>query len=240
MNETLIIVRHGNTFRPGETPTRVGAATDLPLVEEDRARAIGRYLVSRGIRPDKIYASPLARTTRTAELIAEEAGWRLPVIPDPRFTEIDYGPDENKREDEVIWRIGKAIACLAGGPLPSREDTVALGTESIEAWNAHGITPPGWHVDVDEIIRSWKDFANEIPAGATVLLCTSNGMIRFAPHLLPIDYETFCDEHPLKVATGSLSLFRRDATGWRCVAWNVKPYSAAGDPTFPGLPTLDG
>ena len=38
----LVIVRHGNTFRAGETPTRVGARTDLPLVEEERARSAGR------------------------------------------------------------------------------------------------------------------------------------------------------------------------------------------------------
>jgi 2,3-bisphosphoglycerate-dependent phosphoglycerate mutase len=42
-----VIVRHGNTFRAGETPTRVGARTDLPLVEEERARSAGRYLRDR-------------------------------------------------------------------------------------------------------------------------------------------------------------------------------------------------
>ena len=46
----LIIARHGNTFRPGETPTRVGAGTDLPLVEETRARSIGRYLKDKGLK----------------------------------------------------------------------------------------------------------------------------------------------------------------------------------------------
>lgn len=44
-----MIVRHGNTFRAGETPTRVGARTDLPLVEEERARSAGRYLREKGI-----------------------------------------------------------------------------------------------------------------------------------------------------------------------------------------------
>lgn len=43
-----MIVRHGNTFRAGETPTRVGARTDLPLVEEERARSAGRYLREKG------------------------------------------------------------------------------------------------------------------------------------------------------------------------------------------------
>ena len=50
----LVIVRHGNTFRAGETPTRVGARTDLPLVEEERARSSGRYLREKGIVIDKV------------------------------------------------------------------------------------------------------------------------------------------------------------------------------------------
>lgn len=38
----LVIVRHGNTFRAGETPTRVGARTEFASwVEEERARICG-------------------------------------------------------------------------------------------------------------------------------------------------------------------------------------------------------
>ena len=44
-----MIVRHGNTFRAGETPTRVGARTDLPLVEEERARSADVIYVKRGL-----------------------------------------------------------------------------------------------------------------------------------------------------------------------------------------------
>ena len=50
--KTLIIARHGNTFRPGETPTRVGSRTDLPLVEEERGRGIGRWLKQLGRNPE--------------------------------------------------------------------------------------------------------------------------------------------------------------------------------------------
>ena len=42
-----MIVRHGNTFRAGETPTRVGARTDLPLVEELDLRDV--IYVKRGL-----------------------------------------------------------------------------------------------------------------------------------------------------------------------------------------------
>jgi probable phosphoglycerate mutase len=218
----------------------VGAATDLPLVEEHRARSLARYLVSRGIRPDRVHAAPLARTTRTAELIVEEAGWRLPVIAEPRFTEIDYGPDENKTEEEVKLRLGTVISRAAGRPLPPPAGLREIGAGCLAEWDARAVVPPGWSVDVEGVIRSWEAFAGEIPPGATVLLCTSNGMIRFAPRLLSVDYATFCEEHEIKVATGSLSLFRRAVTDWQCVAWNVKPFRVADDPAFPGLPALDG
>lgn len=68
----LVIVRHGNTFRAGETPTRVGARTDLPLVEEERARSAGRYLREKGIVIDKVISAPLKRTLETANYILEE------------------------------------------------------------------------------------------------------------------------------------------------------------------------
>jgi probable phosphoglycerate mutase len=241
MNELLIIARHGNTFRPGETPTRVGGRTDLPLVEERRARAAGRYLLSRGIRPDRVHAAPLARTMQTAALIVEEGGWGLPVVADPRFTEIDHGPDENKTEEEVKRRLGEAVARAAGEPLlPPVERLLALGAGCLAAWDARGEVPPGWRVDVEGVTRAWKTLAGEIPPGGSLLLCTSNGVIRFAPCLLAGGYETFGREHALKVATGSLSFFRRGATGWHLVAWNVQPSRVEGDPAFTGLPWIEG
>ena len=46
----LIIARHGNTFNKGETPTRVGSRTDIPLVDsgKEQAKLIGEYLVKEG------------------------------------------------------------------------------------------------------------------------------------------------------------------------------------------------
>ncbi len=42
----LIIIRHGNTFNPDQTPLRVGAGTDIPLVTSGREQAknIGLWL----------------------------------------------------------------------------------------------------------------------------------------------------------------------------------------------------
>jgi probable phosphoglycerate mutase len=44
MTTRIIIARHGNTFTKDQTPLRVGARTDLPLVETERGTNIGKYI----------------------------------------------------------------------------------------------------------------------------------------------------------------------------------------------------
>ena len=200
--KTLIIARHGNTFRPGETPTRVGAKTDLPLVEEERARGIGKYLKKNGYAPTKIYAAPLKRTMETAKLAAEELGFTDTIVPLTDFTENDYGPDENKTEDEVIARIGQ---------------------DAIDLWNAKAIVPNGWKVDPEKLATVWKDFATSIKDGETVLAVSSNGVIRFAPHITT-DYDAFCAEHDIKVATGGVCVIVLENGTWTAKEWNVKAF----------------
>lgn len=200
--KTLIIARHGNTFRPGETPTRVGAGTDLPLVEEERARGIGKYLKKQGCMPTKIYAAPLKRTMETAELAAQELGFSGSIERLNDLTEIDYGPDENKTEDAVIARIGQ---------------------EAIDLWNAKAIVPPGWKVDPEKLAKVWCDFAESIGENETVMAVSSNGVIRFAPYITG-DYDAFCAEHDIKVATGGVCVFVYENGVWTAKEWNVKAF----------------
>jgi probable phosphoglycerate mutase len=219
MKTTLIIARHGNTFRPGETPTRVGARTDLPLVEEHRGRSIGLYLKERGLIPGAVYAAPLRRTMETARLAAEAMGLKTEVIPAADFTEIDYGPDENRTDEEVVRRLG------GGDP--------ARGQAVVDAWNRQAAVPDGWRVDPERIVRAWHDFAEHVlknGRGRTTLLVSSNGILRFAPTLTG-DPERFAREHGLKVSTGGLCIFENDGAGgpWTCTAWDVKPYKLYAD-----------
>lgn len=224
--KTLIIARHGNTFRPGETPTRVGAHTDLPLVEEARARGIGRYLLRLGLIPTRILAAPLQRTLRTAQLAAEELHAPCTVTPDARFVEVDYGPDENKTEPEVMERLGR-VACAAQGQdaaALSAEQLQELGAHAIELWNSHAVVPADWKVDVPAIIRNWHELADEIHDGEILLCVSSNGTIRFAPHITG-DYSAFCAEHDIKVPTGGVCIFSCADDGvWRCNEWGVKAF----------------
>jgi probable phosphoglycerate mutase len=148
-----IIVRHGDTFAPGEPPRRIGARTDLPLVENGlvQARALARAFA--GLHIDRCLTSPLERTRQTAAIVAshyasECVDW---------LKEIDHGPDENMPEAVVLARIGSA---------------------ALSAWEEHAVPPSGWTVDAAERIAAWQAFF--ATARGTALLVTSNGAARFA------------------------------------------------------------
>lgn len=217
MKTILIIARHGNTFRSGETPTRVGAKTDLPLVEEHKGRSIGRYLKDNNMIPDMIYAAPLLRTMQTAQLAIQTIGLASSISPLNDFVEIDYGVDENKTEEEVRLRLG-------GGD-------VEKGKKIVEDWDNNAIVPEGWKVDPNQIIHVWKEFtANLVVPHQTTLLVTSNGIIRFAPYLTG-DFEKFVKEYKIKVAPGGICIFDKNDGDpfWTCSAWNIKPYELYED-----------
>lgn len=203
---TLIIARHGNTFGPGDTVTYVGARTDLPLVEkgQEQAKAIGRYLSANRLIPDVIYASELKRAQETAALAVKESGVTNPVFTLDIFNEIDYGPDENKTREDIITRIGE---------------------EALNDWDENSIVPEGWNAAPEEIIRNWQGFAEQACAhddNETVLVVTSNGIARFAPHVTG-DYELFRETHSPKLATGALGILQHTDNRWTVKGWNIKP-----------------
>lgn len=203
---TLIIARHGNTFGPDDIPTRVGGRTDLPLVEKGFAQgtAMGAYLAANGLVPDVVYASHLQRTQQTAQAALDEMGTQRAIETLDIFNEIDYGPDENMTEDVVIARIGE---------------------QAIKDWDAHAIVPNGWVVDPNEIIENWKRFTAALlteHAGKTILVVTSNGIARFAPHITG-DFAEFAAHNKIKLSTGALALLKHDGERWTITDWNVKP-----------------
>lgn len=210
----IIIARHGNVFSQGQTPTRVGAKTDRPLVEEHRARSIGKFLRDQGLVPDVVYAAPLQRTMQTAKYAIEAFGGSMQPIPEEKFKEIFYGPDENKTEEEVMLRLGNG--------------NLAKGRKVIEAWNTNATVPDGWEVYPDTLVENWKRFATKIEnnfPNHTILLVSSNGIIRFAPCLTG-DFKTFARQHAIKVSTGGICIFQKKAKDrfWQCTTWNEEPY----------------
>jgi probable phosphoglycerate mutase len=202
---TLIIARHGNTFTADETPRRVGARTDLPLVDTGRQQAqkLGAWLKENGCDPDITYCSELMRTQETAQLALKEAGYLQPVFPLKIFNEIDYGPDENLTEDKVKARLGE---------------------QSLKDWDEKAIVPDGWQFDPSACITHWKDFAAHIVAEGydCVLVVTSNGVARFAPHLAG-NFVSFAKENKIKLSTGALGILGSSPDGWTVKQWNIRP-----------------
>lgn len=205
---TLIVVRHGNTFSSGETPRRVGAGTDIPLVDSGREQAVrvGYYLKSNNLLPDEIFCSRLVRTRETAQIALEEAGLSIEPVAMEIFDEIDYGPDENKTEDDVIARIGE---------------------DAIREWNDKAKVPSGWNVNPDKIISDLEQFvsdAAERSSGKTIMIATSNGIARFIPELFDKNtYNDFIIKNKLKISTGSICILRVSEGEWHVDGWNIKP-----------------
>ena len=208
MSKTLLIIaRHGNTFAPEDTVTRLGK-TDLPLVKSglEQGRKLGRYLKNAGLIPDVIFTSSLKRTVQTAEQAQSEMGTSLPAHPLEIFNEIDYGPDENKPEGTVVAR---------------------LGADVIKAWDTEAVVPDGWKINPEVITQNWRDFAADVlknHTGKKVLVVTSNGIARFSPHLTG-DFKGFLSTNSIKIATGALCIFEYDSAVpcWVCKEWNLKP-----------------
>ena len=202
MTRRLYIVRHGNTFDPGDTVTRVGARTDLPLSRSGRLQAQALSAHFKETPFAEALTSPLRRTRETAETILAARAAPPPLEIADFLREIDYGPDENRTESDVIARIGET---------------------SIRAWDDNATPPPGWKVDPEALVSAWKALFERlcrIPPDGRVLAVTSNGIARFALRA--------ADEVPadtaLKLKTGAYGVITISGNGLVTVeTWNIQP-----------------
>lgn len=208
MGRDIYIVRHGNTFDKGDTVTRVGARTDLPLSLSGReqATALARHFQAQGISFTSAIAGPLKRTMETARtILAEQAA--PPELETGEFLrEIDYGPDENRPEAEVVTRIGQA---------------------ALDAWEGEAIPPPGWGVDPAALERDWRKCFSQLVSAADrqgpALIVTSNGIARFAL-LLTATAHSGTGNADLKLKTGAYGVIHAGADGsFALKAWNERP-----------------
>jgi broad specificity phosphatase PhoE len=101
--EHIWIVRHGESA--GNVARREAMARghheialnmrdmDVPLspLGERQSEAVGHWFRDNVEPPDTLLTSPYVRAVRTAELLAEAAEWRLPIIQDERLREKEFG-----------------------------------------------------------------------------------------------------------------------------------------------------
>ena len=201
----LLLVRHGNTFGPGDEIVWIGARTDLPLVESGRAQAqrLGTRLRDVRAMPALVMAGPLRRTAEHAQLALRAASLSLPVDTIAELREIDYG----------IWEGKTSATIRASG-----------GATELQQWDEHSIWPdtPGWQPTQAEIMRNIEGLmahiAQQCPAKLAMVV-SSNGILRFFAR-------ASSDHHglaSLKVSTGNVCLLVRDGDKWLISYWNRPP-----------------
>jgi probable phosphoglycerate mutase len=199
----LVIVRHGNTFEPGETSRRIGARTDVPLVASGRAQAarLAAWFAEQGYRFDRALSSPLGRARETAQTVLAVQPTPLPIERSELLVEIDHGVDEDQPEAAIIARIG---------------------SEAIERWDRQSIAPQGWVVDRDRRLSGWAELLVDARP-STTLLVTSNGAARFALLAHPRLASQAAALPSLKLRTAAFGLIDIDADGPSLVAWDQRP-----------------
>lgn len=193
----LFIIRHGNTFASSAQACRIGARTDIPLVDSGRAQAdrLGAWFAGQAMPVRRLLSSPLRRARETAERIGAAIA-HVPAASCDWLGEIDHGPDEGRPEAEVVARIGAA---------------------AIADWDERGIAPEGWIVDADRRIAAWRAFFAEPGEGAD-LLVTSNGAARYALLALGLPLTS------LKLRTGAFGELVVDDDGaTRLIRWDERP-----------------
>ena len=199
MLKRLLVVRHGDTFLPGESPRRIGARTDLPLTPrgEAQAREVAAWLHARDLHPDLALAGPLQRAARTARIVLAALPRACPLGEAGWLDEVDYGPDEGRPEDEVVERVGE---------------------EALARWDRTAEPPAGWPVDRARKIAECRAGVAALPSGTT-LLVTSNGTARFI--LLALGLGD--GGASLKLRTGAIGEIGIDGRDARLHRWDVRP-----------------
>lgn len=223
----LIVVRHGNTFNSGDVICRVGSATDIPLTEigMKQAYAAGELISEMGFIPDVIFHAPLQRTCQSAVGIA--ASFPEAELEEAEFlSELDYGNDDGKPEDDVVLRLGIVENPETITPDTNLDDLRAVGKAALKKWDAEAVLPRGWYFladKVSELESQWQEFAGKVVAdyaGKTIVAVTSNGIARFSKAILP---EGVNLDGSLKLATGAFGIYEYDGRIWKSTQWNLRP-----------------
>ena len=195
----LYIIRHGNTFEKGDVVTRVGGRTDLRLSPSGQvqAKALGEHFATQGARFHRLLAGPLIRTRETASLVGSRLGYPISIEIEEGLREIDYGPDENRPEEEVVARIGEA---------------------ALAAWENEATPPPGWKVDAAGLEDFWRALVSHwLESNETWAVVTSNGIARFALTALG---ET---SSRLKLRTGAYGVISHENDKLTLASWDLRP-----------------
>jgi probable phosphomutase (TIGR03848 family) len=163
---TLLLIRHGVTASTG---SRLGGRTDTALSDTGRqqVKEVGARIATLPERA--IYASPLARTWQTAEIIGQTVG----VSPTAceGLLEVDYGRWTDRPLKAVartrMWPVIQALPSLASFPegetIRRAQVRAADAVEELEARHRRGMIIAVSHADV---IKALVAFYLSLPLDA--------------------------------------------------------------------------
>lgn len=202
----LYLIRHGNTFDPGDKVVWAGSRNDLPLVKKglEQAEAAAKWLADNNIKPAAVYCGPLSRTRTFAAILRERLNLTSQPVIDPRLDELDYGEWSGLTDAEVAERFGE---------------------DALIAWRDKGTWPEhgNWGQSEAEVLEETRSFLMDITqrftADDSVIAVTSNGRLKYflkaCAHNVPVG--------EVSVKTGSICLVRkREGLQSEVIFWNKK------------------
>ena len=137
----LVLARHAVTEQTG--PLLSGRAPGIELSERGReqARALGARLADLPVAA--VYASPIERTTQTAQAVAAHHG--LPVLPLPGVLEADYGEWTGAKLADLaktdLWKVVQRAPSRAR--FPGGESIAAMQLRMVAALEVVVADHPG-------------------------------------------------------------------------------------------------
>ena len=183
---TLVLVRHATTAATG---TRLGGRTETPLDDHGRVQAEGAAQRLAAIPLKAIYASPLARTAETAQIVAAPHG--LEVRHDDGLLEVEYGdwtdrplrPLTRTKRWPVIQTRPSLVAFPGGESIRAAQLRAVDAVERIVAGHKTGAVAVVSHADVIKAVVSFYlgqplDLFQRLhisPASVTVLQLSAEG-----------------------------------------------------------------
>ncbi|HEX8078372.1 MAG TPA: histidine phosphatase family protein, partial [Chthoniobacterales bacterium] len=163
---------------------------------ERQARALGRWFAENIAPVDVVLSSPYLRACRTAELLAETAGWDAPIVPDERLREKEFG----------------IIDALTSAGIVSQYPDQAAFRKSLGKFYHRAPGGESW-CDVLLRLRSVADTLQVEYSGRRVLIVCHTVVVLCFRYLLEklTEAEILAIDRDHNVANCSITSYRRDS-----------------------------
>lgn len=182
----VLLVRHGQASFGSDD---YDVLSDLG---ERQAAVLGESLAARGVAPTAVLHGQMVRQRRTAEIVAEAAGWELPLTRDRDWDEMDH------------------LEVLSRHPAPSDDPS----PREFQAW-FEAATDRWIAGEVDDYAESFEAFTRRVEGAleraadrdGTVVVVTSGGPVSWVvTRTLGAGTDTYRRLAPVVVNTGVTKL----------------------------------